>query len=311
MPLLALRAVKQTSGDKALVTATYSQRMRLRLADHSAVQSRIKGKKLRPVCGDRVLVTPIAGEDDWLITEILPRDNELNRPSARGKHEVLAANLTCLVVVAAAVPAPDWFIVDRYLAATEVMRTKAVLVFNKIDIEAAMPSITQALAEYEEIGYTVIQSSTKTGSGMPELEQLLVDQTGIIVGQSGVGKSSIINKLVSGAELRTASVSESRREGRHTTVNSEMIDLPAGGALIDSPGVRDYAPALRSTEDVANSFREIARHGNECRFANCRHLREPGCAVKQAIEDGEISARRYESYKRLLALTSRLTDGQY
>lgn len=301
----------QTSGDKALVTATYSQRMRLRLRDGSAAQARIKGKKLRPVCGDRVLVAPIAGEDDWLITEILPRDNELNRPSARGKYEVLAANLSCLVVVAAAVPAADWFIVDRYLAAAEIMRAKAVLVFNKIDIDAATQSIIQTLAEYEQIGYTVIQSSTKTGSGMPELERLLVDQTGIIVGQSGVGKSSIINKLVSGVVLRTASVSESRREGRHTTVNSEMIDLPAGGALIDSPGVRDYAPALRSTADVAHSFREIAKRGDECRFANCRHLREPRCAVKQAIDDGEISARRYESYKRLLALTNRLSDGKY
>ena len=111
--------------------------------------------------------------------------------------------------------------------------------------------------------------------------------------------------------MRTSAVSEARQEGRHTTVNSELIDLPNGGAVIDSPGVRDYAPVITQVEMVAASFREVAEFGSACRFANCRHLREPGCAVKDAVDSGDISGRRYESYKRLLALTKRLAEGQY
>ena len=299
------------AGDQALVTATYSQRMRLRLGDDSAVQARIKGKKLRPVCADRVIAVPIASEEDWLITEILPRDNELTRPSARGKSEILAANLTCLIVVTAALPEPDWFIVDRYLSAAELMHATAAIVFNKTDLGNSCAEIDAALGEYTALGYPVLHSSAKSGSGLSDLEQNLSGQTSIIVGQSGVGKSSIINTLVSTADLRTSAVSEARQEGRHTTVNSELIDLPNGGAVIDSPGVRDYAPVITQVEMVAASFREVAEFGSACRFANCRHLREPGCAVKDAVDSGDISGRRYESYKRLLALTKRLAEGQY
>jgi ribosome biogenesis GTPase len=134
----------------------------------------------------------------------------------------------------------------------------------------------------------------------------LRDHTAIIVGQSGVGKSSIINSLLGEESLRTAEISGKTREGRHTTVNSELLDLPEGGTVIDSPGVRDYAPALTNAGQVLRGFREIDEAGQNCRFANCRHLREPGCAVKAAVESGAISARRYESYRRLLALTEKL-----
>jgi ribosome biogenesis GTPase len=132
----------------------------------------------------------------------------------------------------------------------------------------------------------------------------------IIVGQSGVGKSSLINRLLGDEQQRTASISTKKGEGRHTTVNSALLQLPCGGAVIDSPGVRDYAPALRP-EDVAVGYREIASAAQNCRFANCNHLREPGCAVKDAIDDGAISKRRYDSYRHLLALTKKLDARQY
>ena len=303
--------MSQATGEEALVTATYSQRMQLQLAAHSTVQARIKGKKLRPVCGDRVIANPITGEPDWLITNILPRDNELTRPSTRGKCEVLAANLDSLVVVTAAVPAPDWFIVDRYLCAAELMHASAAIIFNKTDIDAASPAIAATLAEYAQLDYPVMQSSATTGAGLAQLETFLADRIGIIVGQSGVGKSSIINTLIDSPALRTGTVSASRQEGRHTTVNSEMLELPHGGAVIDSPGVRDYAPVIQASEDVGRCFREVAKYAQQCRFANCRHLREPGCAIKDAVDVGNISARRYESYRRLLALSSRLSEKNY
>jgi ribosome biogenesis GTPase len=139
---------------------------------------------------------------------------------------------------------------------------------------------------------------------------LLRDGISIIVGQSGVGKSSLINRLQDDARQRTASISDKSGEGRHTTVNSVMLDIPGGGAVIDSPGVRDYAPAL-TPDVVARGFREIAGAAGNCRFSDCRHLREPGCAVKDAVGRDEISLRRYDSYRHLLANTEKLDARRY
>jgi len=292
--------------DHAKIVATFSRRMRLLLADCSVVEARIKGKKLRPVCGDRVLAEPIDNETDWLITKILERDNSLDRPNMRGQTEVLAANVDILIVVAAGSPEPDWFIVDRYLCAAENMGVVAAVVYNKIDLDLQDPKVDEALHDYARIGYATVRCSAKSGDGIHAVGAIIDARTAIIVGQSGVGKSSIINDLMGGEQLRTAAVSDKTGEGRHTTVNSVMLDLPSGGAVVDSPGVRDYAPALESTTQVIQGFREIEKAGHDCRFANCRHLREPGCAVKAGVEDEAISARRYESYRRLLALTEKL-----
>jgi ribosome biogenesis GTPase len=291
---------------QAQVIATYSRRMRLRLADDKEVEARIKGKKLKPVCGDYVTAEPIDNEDDWLITGICDRENALARPNMRGQVEVLAANVDLLIVVAAATPEPDWFILDRYLAAAENMRVDAIVVFNKTDLAMGDAETTKALGDYAQTGYPVFLCSAETESGIEELQQVIRDQTAIIVGQSGVGKSSIINVLMGGQTQRTKEISTKTGEGKHTTVNSMMLDLPKGGRIIDSPGVRDYAPALDSIPAVVLGFREIEKAGHDCRFANCRHLREPGCAVKSGVENDVISARRYESYRRLLFLTEKL-----
>jgi ribosome biogenesis GTPase len=292
-----------TPGD-ATVIGTYSRRMRLRLADGREVDARIRGKRLKPVCGDRVTAEAIPDEPEWLVTAIRDRDNALTRPNVRGQTEVLAANIDLLVVVAASPPAPDWFVVDRYLCAAEDMGVPAAVAFNKSDLR---DSEVPGLQDYEAIGYPAASCSAQTGEGIERLRAIIHGNTAIIVGQSGVGKSSLINRLAGDARLRTGEVSERSGEGRHTTVNSTMLELPGGGAVIDSPGVRDYAPALESETRVIRGFRELERAGHDCRFANCRHLREPGCAVKAAVADGRISARRYESYKRLLALTTKLT----
>lgn len=292
----------------ALVTGAFSLRMMLRIAGDRQVTARIKGKNLRPVCGDRVRARPIPNEPEWLITEIEPRRNELARPDRRGRKEVLAANLTCVVVMAAAEPAPDWFVVDRYLAAAENMGTSAIVVFNKSDLDGDNAAAAEALADYERCGYRTMYCSAVTGENIDLLAAALANETTIIVGQSGVGKSSIINELIQDAGQRTAALSGSTGEGRHTTVNSVMLELPHGGVVIDSPGVRDYAPALESADEVIRGFREIDKMGQSCRFANCRHLREPDCTVKAAVEAGTLSRRRYESYRRLMALTRELAE---
>jgi ribosome biogenesis GTPase len=299
------------SHESATVIATYSRRMGLRLAKGEEVSARIKGKRIKPVCGDSVMVEPIANETDWLITSINERSNELTRPNMRGQVEVLAANVDTVIVVASVSPLPDWYIVDRYLCAAELMGVNSIVVFNKVDLLDGHDIEIAELQEYRDIGLPVLECSASTGYGIDEVRNALTGQCGIIVGQSGVGKSSLINKMVVDSQQRTADISSKSGEGRHTTVNSVMIPLQGGGSVIDSPGVRDYAPALSASSDAALGFREIAKAAQSCRFANCRHLREPGCAVKDGVDQETISYRRYESFKRVVNLTEKLADGRY
>jgi len=297
--------------ETATVIATYSRRMGLRLASGEEVDARIKGKRIKPVCGDAVLAETIENETDWLITSISERRNELTRPNMRGQVEVLAANVDMLVVVASVSPLPDWYIVDRYLCAAELMGVKSIVVFNKIDLLDGHDIEIEELQDYRDIGLDVLECSATTARGVDDIRNALSGQCGIVVGQSGVGKSSLINQLVADSQQRTADISSKTGEGRHTTVNSVMIRLQGGGSVIDSPGVRDYAPALSASSDAARGFREIAIAAQSCRFANCRHLREPGCAVKYGVEQASISCRRYESFKRVVNLTEKLSDGRY
>lgn len=295
-----------SAAQPARVVATFGRRFVLALDDDAEVSARAKGRKLQPVCGDCVDASPLENEPDWLVVGIRPRENELTRPSSRGRVEVLAANLDALVVVAADLPAPDWFIVDRYLCAAELIGAAAAVAFNKIDLGEMAASSAEALAEYAAAGYVTLHLSAAEHTNLDALLEFLEQRRAILVGQSGVGKSSLVNRLLQRSMLPTAAISEKRREGRHTTVSSVMLSLPNGGEVIDSPGVRDYAPAVAQPADVVRGYREIQEAGTACRFANCRHLREPECNVKALVAAGRIGSRRYESYKRLLALAEKL-----
>ena len=308
---MTMEDTQKSMEEIATVVATYSREMSLKFASGETVRARIKGRKLKPVCGDLVRAQPLENEPEWLITDVLTRSNELTRPNQRGQIEVLAANLEFLCVVAASTPTPDWFIVDRYLSAAEFMGIDAAVVYNKFDLDTNTALAGDMLGEYRDIGYSTLQCSAKTGKNIDQLLSMLAGKTSIIVGQSGVGKSSLINELTDGVELRIGRISSATGEGKHTTVNSSMIDLKNGGRVIDSPGVRDYAPAITRGDNIVVGFREIADAGQSCRFANCHHLKEPGCEVKRKVEAGEISQRRYESYRRLIVVTEQLTKPRH
>lgn len=286
------------------MVAAYGQRLMVEDAAGRRHPAFVARRGLRLVCGDRVRWMAEADAGDRAVVERLPRDSELTRPDSRGRSEVLAANITQLVVVCAPRPEPDPFIIDRYLAAAEVMGVAAAIVCNKADLPDSVPA--DLLDEFAGLGYPVLRASAAAGSGLAALQARLAGHNSMLVGQSGVGKSSLLNALVPDVELATAGISSATGEGRHRTTATTLHALPGGGELLDSPGVRDFAPALDDPRLAATGFREIVAAAGDCRFANCRHMREPGCAVKAAVETGAIAPRRYESYRRLLRLTEDL-----
>ena len=292
--------MSSSAGDPATATVVAAHGRRGELVDEGGrrLPYLVHGRQLRAVCGDEVRFRPGAEAGTALLTAVCERRNALVRAGEPGRRpDLLAANLSLVAVVTAPEPAPDWFIVDRFICAAEHMQAAIVIVANKCDI--GEPA-ADALADYRKLGYPVVATSSTDGRGLRDLAEVFAGHTGVLVGQSGVGKTSLINALVPDAEAMTGRLVDKTGEGRHTTSASLMYELPGGGRLIDTPGVRDFVPNLGSAASVATGFREIFAAAAQCRFSNCRHLREPGCAVKAAVESGQIAGRRYESYKRLV-----------
>ena len=267
----------------------------------------MKGRRIRPICGDYVTWQALPDDSiDGIITSINERSNLLQRPTRRGRDENVAANLGRLVVVFATQPPADPFLIDRYIAAAEHLQVECVLVHNKIELAA--PDELEWLKTFETLGYKVIRCSAKTGHHVDKLMEACRDGISILVGQSGVGKSSLLNAMIPGIDQETREISTSGKFGRHTTSASYLFHFPepATGGLIDSPGVRDFAPPTLTEEQVPNGFIEVFAAAQECRFANCRHEHEPGCEVKRQVETGEIEQRRYTSYLQMQALMREL-----
>jgi len=288
----------------ALVLATHGASARVRLDDGNEVQARAAGRRLQFVCGDRVLCVRDAAHAQWQLHTVLPRRTALHRANRRGRAELVAANLDLLVVVIAPLPAPDLFLADRYLAAAASAGIGALLLANKSDSPAG-PEWQQGLASYARAGCAIASCSAHAGTGLAQLRERLRNATVMFVGQSGVGKSSLLRALVPDCE---APVGELMRDhsGRHTTSVARLHLLPEGGALIDAPGVRDFAPAPELLMDGSLGFPDVAVHAAHCRFADCRHWREPGCKVRAAVEEGALDARRFESFRRLQRLREQL-----
>ena len=192
--------------------------------------------------------------------------------------------------------------IDRFLASAEAYRVPVILVFNKTDLldEDERRYQQMMMTLYENIGYQCIAISAEKGTGVEVLESLLQGKTTVLSGNSGVGKSTLINRLVPGASLRTAEISDAHNTGLHTTTFSEMIELPGGGYLIDTPGIKGFGTFNMEPEELTSYFKEIFRFSKDCRFSNCTHTHEPGCAVLQALENHYIAQSRYQSYLSMM-----------
>ena len=240
-----------------------------------------------------------------LIDQILPRHNYINRQSPRHKHQhhIVAANLDqTVLVVTIREPRTSQGFIDRFLVAAEMYHVKPVLVFNKSDLYRAKElQLFEALRDmYQPIGYPVLLVSAEKQEGLAELNTVLKDKTTLLSGHSGVGKSSLLNVLFPGMNRKTQDVSGWSGKGQHTTTFAEMFDLPQGGKIIDTPGMREFGIVDLSKQELSHYFPEMKNRIQNCQFNNCLHSNEPGCAIKDAVNQGLIHEDRYVSYRTIL-----------
>jgi ribosome biogenesis GTPase / thiamine phosphate phosphatase len=283
------------------VIAAFGRHMRVRLGSGAELSARPFGRALTVVCGDRVRCRLDARHEELHVLEVIERRHALYRSNLRGLSEPVVANLTHLMVVLAPLPVPDFFVIDRYLCAATSANIAPLLVLNKAEL-GADESVAAELGVYTALGYATLSCSAEADLGIEPLRGVLAPgSVAALVGQSGVGKSSLVRRLVPGVPIEIGELVRAE-EGRHTTTAARLYDLPGGAALIDSPGVRDFAPAVDSLDERSLGFTEVELLAPGCRFADCRHMREPACAVQAGVESGQVHARRYESYRRLRRL---------
>jgi ribosome biogenesis GTPase len=234
-----------------------------------------------------------------MIEEIEPRERMFSRmaPTPRGEYQqiIIANQDQAILVFACADPAPKLRMLDRFLIVAGEVQTPAIIVFNKVDL-VGIRQAKKAFGHYESIGYPVLYTSAETGRGVRALKKQLVGKISVLAGPSGAGKSSLLNVIQPGLGLAVRDVSKATRKGRHTTVVREMFPVSGGGYVADTPGLKALALWDIEPEEVDGYFPEIRDLVAECQFSNCMHLHEPGCAVKRAVESGEIHFERYESY---------------
>jgi ribosome biogenesis GTPase len=281
-----------------------------RQVDVEALEGDSKGEILRChlrthlgqlVTGDRVIWR--RSPDSGVVVAALDRHSELLRPNNHGELKPVAANIDFIVIVIAVEPYAHANLIDRYLVAAQASEIEPVLLLNKADLldEENRQRLEPLLEQYRSLGYRTLKASTASNHGLDELKALLAGHISVFVGQSGVGKSSLINSLLPGADLRVGALSEQSRKGRHTTTTARLFHLPDGGDLIDSPGIREFGLWHMTESQVLSGFRELAQLQGHCRFRDCRHEQEPGCAFIAAVKEGRVSEQRFASYRQILA----------
>ena len=288
--------------------------------DEGIVECRVKGnfrlkdiKSTNPVAvGDNVSIS-LREDNTAYINDILPRRNYIVRKASNlsKQSHILAANVdTCLLVVTVNYPATSTTFIDRFLASAEAYRVPVVLLFNKTDLynDEEHATLDTLIALYKKIGYRCIRTSTTTGEGIDEVKEVVQGGVSLLAGNSGVGKSSLVNAISPEKAARIGEISKIHNKGMHTTTYSEMFELMPGSYLVDTPGVKGFGTYNMEIEEIADYFLEIFEHSRECRFGNCTHLHEPGCAVLAAVESGEIALSRYASY---LSMIEEKKDGKY
>jgi len=301
--------VREDNDRQGLVLAHHGQTSLVESDSGDIIRCATRKNLPRTVCGDQVR-WQATNPREGIITSVLERRTTLVRPDDRNtrntRDHVIAANIDQVVVVIASKPSFEHGMLDRYLAAAELISAAPVIVLNKADMldPESRARLELRLAVYREIGYPLLFTSALSKHSLVDLHQQLKGHTSILVGQSGVGKSSLAQILLPEATIRTGSLSQVTGLGRHTTTVAMLYHLPDGGNLIDSPGVRDFTLGEVEAPKLATGFREFAPYIGHCRFHNCRHLSEPGCAVQDAVRAGAISQQRLENYQALVGSLS-------
>ena len=297
---------------KGLVIKNTGSWYTVKTDDDQLIESKIKGnfrlkgiRSTNPVAvGDHVEIITNQ-EGTAFISAIEDRRNYIIRksPNLSKQSHILAANVDqALLVVTVNYPQTSTTFIDRFLASAEAYSVPVVLVFNKHDLlsEEELHYEKMMCTLYETVGYKCVEISAETGEGVEQLFPILKDKITLLSGNSGVGKSTLINRLIPQASQRTAEISDAHNTGMHTTTFSEMIELPEGGYLIDTPGIKGFGTFDIEKEELTSYFKEIFHFSKDCRFSNCTHTHEPGCAVIKAVEDHFIAASRYQSYLSML-----------
>jgi ribosome biogenesis GTPase len=292
------------SRDWARVVIDHGRHLLIEAPAGTRLQAQTRRLPSPPVTGDRVYFQDLGG-GQARIEAVLPRRTTFRRLEGRRHNRVVAANVDQLLIVFAPLPVPEPELLDRYLIAAHVLALRPLLLMNKSDLPADQCAAAQRiLSDYAAIGYPGLQISTRSGLGLAELTQRLQGLASLLVGQSGVGKSALTNALIPGALNRVGELSEALGTGRHTTTATRWHALASGGALLDAPGVRDFKLWPLSPRELMRGFPEFAGLA-PCRFVDCLHQREPGCAILAALDEGRVSGRRHGHYLRLLAQMQR------
>jgi ribosome biogenesis GTPase len=287
---------QDSASHRGLIVAAFGKRYNVELADGREIGCVTRGKKSDLACGDRVEIK-LTSANEGVVENTLPRSSLLYRSNAF-RSKLLAANVTQIIIVLAAVPSFYEELLNRCLIAAEAAGIRALIVLNKSDLPETATALQQ-LRLYQSLGYAVQPLSAKQDA-LP-LRHWLQGQTSVLVGQSGMGKSTLVNTLLPDAKSRTQEISSVLDSGKHTTTSARLYHLDADSALIDSPGLQEFGLNHLTTDQMEHAFVEFRPFLGKCRFNNCRHLREPDCAILGAEADGKISAIRLQCYQKLLA----------
>ena len=285
---------KGTEELQGLVITRYGQRQLVESNNGDLFQATGRQNIGLSVAGDRVLFQKVGG-DEGVVTAIYPRKTELKR-----QDRLIAANIDQLWLVVAIEPHYQFELIDRYLIMAENSNLPINIIVNKIELSNNDNQLSNDFSHYIDLGYDVHFLSVKNKTNLEKLKKSLVDRSHIFLGQSGVGKSSLINSLIPDLDLRVNEISTKSKLGKHTTTNTTIYHIPSGGDLIDSPGIREFQLDDLTEKQIVSGFREFKSLIGKCRFRNCQHINEPNCAIKKAIESGNINSSRYESYLNIL-----------